>query len=143
MGSRDRKKASDVFRDTNYVFSRKMKFEEAFPEIEDINIEIEEKGYGVYGELSRKSYTKQNMPGEYVDCSNPSCYNGGFSIGQILRDMVGNKQTDAETSKGCQGYEGSPKGRRRYRSCINFFTIRAHIDYKPTPETIAEENKTE
>ena len=132
-------KASDVFRDTHYAFSQKVKFEEAFPDIDDITVDVEEKGYGVYGESNKRRYTRQYLPGEYVDCSNPSCYNGGFSIGQVLRDMVKNKQTDAEMSQICQGYEGSPKGKRRYRSCINSFTIKAHIVYKSPPEMSAEE----
>ena len=43
MRHRDQRvKASDVFRETNFVFSKKRPFEEAFPEIEDIVIEVEE-----------------------------------------------------------------------------------------------------
>lgn len=44
--------------------------------------------------------------------------------------MVSKKQTDLETVAICQGYEGSPKGKRRYRSCINSFKVKVHITYK-------------
>ncbi|HPW98276.1 MAG TPA: hypothetical protein PK218_06940 [Flavobacterium sp.] len=131
MSKRDeRQKASDVFRESNFVFSKKVGFDVAFPQIEDLTVEVEESRHGV-GDWNRKStYKKQNFPGEYINCSNSLCYNGGFSIGSILREMVRNKQTELETSKLCQGNEGSPKGRRIYRKCMNFFKIKVSIKYK-------------
>ena len=124
-----------MFRESEFVFSKKASFEEAFPEIEDLTVEVEETGHGV-GEWNRKRiYRKQYLPGEYIDCSNPLCYNGGFSIGSILREMVKKKQTELETSKLCQGHEGSPKGRRIYRKCMNFFKVKVSIKYnKPNEE---------
>jgi hypothetical protein len=44
--------------------------------------------------------------------------------------MVRNKKNDYEISRTCQGYEGSPKGKKRYRLCVNFFKIKVHINYK-------------
>ncbi len=44
--------------------------------------------------------------------------------------MIRNKQAELETYKMCQGYEGSPKGRRRYRSYVNSFDIKVTIKYK-------------
>ena len=120
-------KASDVFRDANYVFSKKVAFKEAFPEIKSVIVEIEE-GYGIHKPHKRR-YTQDNI-GEYIDCSNSICYNGGFSLGSILCKMVREKQNDLETFEICQGYEGSPKGQKRYRSCINSFDIKIHIEYE-------------
>lgn len=138
MGNRrDRMKASEVFTNTNYIFSQKVPFEEAFPQIEDVKVEIEEGGHGIYSEFRNRFRTKGSL-GEYIDCSNPLCYNGGFSIGEILREMVRAKQSDLETSKLCQGYEGSPKGRRRYRRCMNFFKIKVQIKFKETDKNIEE-----
>lgn len=128
--SDDRQKASDVFRESNFLFGRKVGFDEAFPQIEDLIVEVEESGRGI-DEWNRKSmYRKEYFPGEYVDCSNSLCYNGGFSIGSILREMVSKKQTELQTSRHCQGHEGSPKGKRIYRKCTNHFTIRVSITYK-------------
>ena len=126
----DRLKASDVFRETNYIFAKKVSFDEAFPEIEDLTVEVEEFGHGISGWGQKFIYRKQNFPGECINCSNPLCYNGGFSIGSILREMARNKQTELETEKMCQGYEGSPKGRKRYRDCSNSFKIKISIKYK-------------
>lgn len=126
----DRKKASDVFNESNYVFAKKVGFDEAFSQIEDIRVEVAESGRDVE-EWNRDSiYTKQHFPGEFINCSNSFCYNGGFSIGSILREMVSKKQTELETRKGCQGNEGSPKGRRIYRKCLNSFKIKVSIKYK-------------
>jgi hypothetical protein len=109
-----RKKASDIFNETNFVFSQKVPFNQAFPEIEDIKIAVKEKGYGVTPGLGTHIYLSGR---EYSDCSNPACYNGGISLGSIIRTMVQDKETHIEKSCFCQGYEGSPKGRRRYQCC--------------------------
>lgn len=124
---KERKKVQDVFNKTEFVFSTKTTFEKAFPQIKDISVVVTESGVGVYGnDLSY--YNKQHL-GEYIKCSNSLCYNGGFSIGHIIRDMVHNKEVDKESSKLCQGNEGSPKGRRIYRKCLNIFKYKIHIDY--------------
>lgn len=130
MTRRDRMKASDIFRESNYVFSKKVPFGEAFPEIKNFRIEVTTLSEGSQFVNYTSVYTKENKPGEYIDCKNPVCYNGGFSIGQILREMVGEKQTHYEGSAHCQGYEGSPKGRRRYRSCLSNWKIKIDIEYK-------------
>jgi len=131
----DRMKASDVLRETEYVFSRKVPFEQAFPEIKSFRAEVQTLSEGSRHVNYISVYTMDNKPGEYIDCRNPLCYNGGFSIGQILRDMVSKRQTHYEGSALCQGYEGSPKGRRHYRSCLSFWKIKVDIEYKePPPE---------
>ena len=132
MSKRDeRQKASDVFNEADFVFGRKVSFDEAFPQIEDVVVEVKESGHGIRRD-NRRVYRKPYL-GEYIDCSNPICYNGGFSIGAILREMVRNRQAELETSKICQGYEGSPKGKRKYRDCVNFFKIKVSVKYKETP----------
>jgi hypothetical protein len=130
MGREDRKKASDVFKEANFVFSKKVSFAEAFPQIEDLVIEVEESGRDVWHGSSKSTYRMDHLPGEYINCSNSLCYNGGFSIGSILREMVRNKQTEIETGKMCQGNEGSPKGRKIYRKCLNMFKIKVSLTYK-------------
>ena len=128
---KDRKKASDIFRESNLVFAKKSPFKEAYPEIDDLTIEVNKTSHHNYTESPLKHhFSIENPPGEYIDCDNPLCYNGGFSIGSVLRRMVSNKETQKEGSGSCQGYEGSPKGRRRYRSCLSVFRYKANIKYK-------------
>jgi hypothetical protein len=123
MTSKDiRKKAQDIFNESEFVFSRKVGFDEAFPEIDDITVEVTEDGHGVYKDINKRIYSKGSI-GEFINCSNPLCYNGGFSIGSIIREMIRNNETLKEVSELCRGNEASPKGKRIYRKCVNFFHI--------------------
>jgi len=127
---RRRKKASDLWKEREPVFGEKVTFKKAFPEIKSIRVEVEERGYtGRYDdEPFFRAYDESSLS-EYIDCSNPLCYGGGFSIGRIIRDMVGEKKTHNETIEVCQGYEGSPKGRVEHRPCINSFNVVVDIEY--------------
>ena len=52
--SRDRReKASDVFRNTDFLFSEKASFSVAFPEIKMIAVEVDESSAGVGGTTRR------------------------------------------------------------------------------------------
>ena len=132
-----RKKAQDVFNDTNFTFSKKTTFENAFPEIEKISVEVNERGKGVYSGFGASHFGKGNV-GEYINCKNPKCYNGGFNIGEVIRSLYFRKETEAEGSAECQGREGTPKGRRLYDYCENRFTYKVKIEYKPKDENDSE-----
>lgn len=61
---KDRKKASDIFRETNYVFAEKGTFKEAFPEIVDITIEVIKTSYHDYTDGPIKQhFSIKNPPG--------------------------------------------------------------------------------
>ena len=125
-------KASDVFREADFIFGKKGTFEEAFPQITDVTVEVTEEGKGFDGrDLTerRRVYSKSDPPGEYADCSNSFCYNGGVGIGSILRTMVYARETHHEDTHFCQGQEGSPKGRRRYGPCFNHFKVKITLLY--------------
>ena len=134
-----RQKASDVFRDANLVFASKTNnFSEAFPKIKDFEIKVTEVGRGTSYSIGDRektaTYNMNHAPGEYIDCSNSLCYNGGFSIGNILRNMQHDNQEEYEEEFiFCRGYEGSPKGRRRYGPCSNYFNVKAKVTYHPDP----------
>ncbi|OQB79347.1 MAG: hypothetical protein BWX88_04882 [Planctomycetes bacterium ADurb.Bin126] len=132
-----RMKASDIFNQSNFVFAEKVSFAQAFPEIDSIRVTVTEDGYGVTAGYNTRTYSTSSI-GEYVNCSNSLCYNGGFDLGSIIRQIVRERRTHAEEHRACQGYEGSPKGRRRYRSCINSFEIVVDITYKEA----AQKNET-
>ena len=123
MSKSDRQKASDVFANLSSVFSKKSTFEEAFPDIDSVNVHVMESTY----EGNKTAFWGG---GEYADCSNPLCYGGGISVGELLRSMVRERQTEGALRKMCRGYEGSPKGQRRYRSCVHVFEVVARVTYK-------------
>lgn len=124
----DRPKASEIFRESVFAFSRKVEFSDAFPDIEDVVVEVQEIGYMAKNK-EKYTYRKNNFS-EYVDCSNPPCYSGGVAVGAILREMVRNRETEIETITKCKGFEGSAKGKVKYRDCINAFKIKVSINYK-------------
>lgn len=134
MTKKGHKKASDVFREADYVFG-KASFKKAFPQIKSAKVTVEETGnlgLGLYSPPSRVNRYDETNLGEFIDCSNPLCHNGGFSICQILRDIVQEKKTHSETLESCQGFEGSPKFRKSQRSCLNHFKVTVDVEYSPT-----------
>lgn len=140
MSRDDRQKASDVFRESNPLLGKTSSFSEAFPEIETLGVEVTEKGddvRGLRGERGERTYhfTHERPPGEYVDCSNDICYNGGFRIASHLRHMTRQRETEGEFSATCQGYEGSPKGQKKYGPCMHHFEAEIEITYKDDADT--------
>lgn len=132
-----RKKAQDIFAESELIFASKTSsFDKACPEIENISVEVEEKGKGSdYRTLGRDNvrrmqYGKNTFPGEYINCSNYLCYGGGVHIGQIVRSMVWEKNTQYDKSLRCRGYEGSPKGRKKYGPCFTRFRVRITLSLK-------------
>ena len=128
MSRKKHLKASDVYKETKPAFTRRGTFEEVFPNIKEVSVIVEQAKYGRDSPVSRQ-YSKNDLS-EYIDCTNPVCYNGGISIGNILRKMVNERQTHFEGGQLCQGYEGSPKGRRKYNKCPVYFKIDINIKYK-------------
>src|ERR1700690_402818 len=46
---------------------------------------------------------------EHVDSNNPACYNGGISLGDLLREMVHGRQEEFIGTSFCTGQEGDPE----------------------------------
>lgn len=97
--------------------------------IEDISVKTIEKGYGVYERTNQCNFGKTNL-GEYINCSNSICKRDGFQIGQEIRDMVSKGDTERKEMLVCIGDEGSPKGRKIGRRCINHINTEIKIKYK-------------
>ncbi len=145
MARESRKKPPDTSPETNDLFSNKVSFNEAISETEDIFIEAKEfesslrkpeydieweKAMGSYSSYPRvHRYSKNHLPGENINCSNALCFNGGFSIASIVKTMISKKETFKEGKEHCKGYEGSPKGKRKYRDCTHQFEYKVTIKY--------------
>lgn len=123
-----RPKAQDVFNESSSpLWGQKTTFAEAFPEVESCLVEVHESGQDIT-EWNKERIEKN--PGEYINCSNRICYNGGFNIGRKIAELVKKKDTFGEGLAVCQGQEASPQGRRVYRKCMNFFKYKITIKYK-------------
>jgi hypothetical protein len=129
--------ASDVFNATHPVFGKKASFADTFPTIEELHVDVLESGSGVRPGFHRRGYDSASAK-EFVNCSNSHCFNGGFNLGDILREVVKSGNTTSETDHYCQGYEGSPKGKKFYQTCDHSFRVKISARYKATQPSASE-----
>ncbi len=130
MARDDREKLSNRISKGGYVFGHRIaSFAEAFPTIASLQLEVADKQMG--DQEARRHVITERAFRSIIDCSNPLCYGGGVDVGPIIHELVAQGKTDDERSVMCRGYEGSPKGRKKYRSCMHIFRIRTHIEYLP------------
>ena len=104
-------------------------FEEAFPTVEDLQLEVQQKMTGDAGG-SAITFDRSTVR-SFVACRNPVCVRGGVDIGAMIQEMARKRETQRKFSELCKGNEGSPKGRKIYRKCLNHFTVAIFIRYKP------------
>ena len=67
---------------------------------------------------------------EYVDCNNPSCFEGGISLGNVLREMVAGRQEEFIGTSFCTGQEGDPEEPGLHPSCATRFEIEAVLRFR-------------
>jgi hypothetical protein len=93
---------------------------------------IEDWGYSNDSKSQRTLvFTPSHPPGEFVNCNNPECYNGGVSIQNILTYfMIPGRQTEYSERLRCQGYEGTPKGRKNRGPCDRSFDVKVTVTYR-------------
>jgi hypothetical protein len=118
----------EVFEERNFIFGCKHFFDDVFPEVDSILVTVCETGRGVNDGANRRSYNRNNL-GEFIDCSNPDCYNGGFSLDLIIGWMVDKRESHRDLHELCQGYERTPEENLFYRRCTNSFRISVDIQY--------------
>jgi hypothetical protein len=124
---------------TNRVFVQLTTFDKALPALEDVIIEYSEGStVGRVRDGSYRSRTSVRNSGGQLRCSNPACRRGGYELDFDIHDMVRNKLVSKRFVKHCPGDEGSPKGRRPGRTCLNSMDGRITLIYKPelVPERI-------
>jgi hypothetical protein len=107
------------------VFGREVTFDEAFPEIENVEARVE--GFRPEWKLYFNK-KRSNPPGEYVKCHNPLCQGEGFWIGGILRDMISKREAQRMGTTPCGGRERLSRG--HFRPCLNSFKYEIMIEYK-------------
>jgi hypothetical protein len=100
------------------------------PNVKEITVEVDEYGYGTKHYLSAPTRRVYHQIIERVDCSNPQCFGGGILIGSFVQGMIREQRAEGEISDLCRGYEGSAKGRRKTRKCINTFNIKVRLSFE-------------
>ncbi len=64
--------------------SKSINLEKDFPQIEDINVFIEEKPSLGSPEKNISHYTEKNLPHGFIRCENPLCNQGGVALGRCI-----------------------------------------------------------
>lgn len=130
MTMRPRQKLSDVEAGRHYLFrGPPTTFEKSFPMVASLRVEI--RAERIWGAAEHPTlYTERTVP-PLINCGNPRCYGGGLNLERVLRwDVVERRKTEYEAQLSCEGYEGSPKGRRRTGSCDTTYRLAVAVTYK-------------
>jgi hypothetical protein len=107
-------------------------FERVFPVVRDIEVEVEQMGRP--WRTTRNVWKGPHWPERHVNCQNRLCVRGGFALWEVLGRMISQRKAEDEGERLCQGYEGSPGGRRKYGVCPNIFKYKIRIEYRETPD---------
>lgn len=122
-------KLSDVYAQPGPFSGQPTTFAALYPSIEAIRVEIDLDGVGSYGGGHKFVLDKTTMRPVF-DCPNTSCTRGGIRLDTHISSMVSAGETSKEVNLKCEGYEGSPKGKKFYRTCLNWFKVKISIQYK-------------
>lgn len=75
--------------------------------------------------------TRVDAVRERIPCHNPLCEAGGFSLGDLLRDLVGSRQTDFIGTSFCTGQEQLHPEVEEFRSCRTRYEVHAALQFRP------------
>jgi len=94
-------------------------FERVFPEIDAVEVVIEETGPGNEG-LGLRVLKRRSIR-EMINCSNPNCLGKGFALGKVLRELVQKHHTEWSGKLSCTSREESGA------ACLNRFVVQIKI----------------
>src|SRR5262245_14255675 len=67
---------------------------------------------------------------EHMDCHNLDCHEGGFSLGDVLRELARSRQEEFIGTNFCTGQEGDPEEPGPHPSCATRFEIEATLRFR-------------
>ncbi len=67
---------------------------------------------------------------EYVECNNPNCFNGGFSLGNLLREMLLGRQEEFIGTSFCTGQLGTPEEPGPHPSCPTRYDVEIRLHFR-------------
>jgi hypothetical protein len=119
---------------SNRVFMKLGKFEEAFPELEDVTVEFVEKDFLL---KARSGTWHLHGQGGVMPCGNPSCRRGGYELDRDIREMLRMGVLQKHIELHCRGDEGSPKGRKVGRRCERSIEATVTVRFKDIKDEFA------
>jgi hypothetical protein len=111
------------------LFGQTIPFTQAFPMVANLKTTVWIRPHGRLEENpQQRDFGLRSPPGEHIRCPNTECTNGGWCIGDILRDMIAKRETHRTAEGSCNGMwrtNGS-----KYRKCLTHFTAEIELGYK-------------
>jgi len=96
--------------------------------LDGIQVQIEEKGKRASPYLML--WHQKEMIREMIPCSNALCFDGGFSLGDLLRELVNNQQHNFIGTNFCRGREGDPERGGPRPSCETRFLVEVKLSFR-------------
>ena len=67
---------------------------------------------------------------ESVPCHNPLCNNGGLALGELLRELIRDRQTDYLGTNYCRGQEGDLEVPESLKSCQTRYEVQVTLRFR-------------
>ena len=97
---------------------------EVYPQIQHISMEVEREG-----ERGARRYDDDSISDWMFICDNQKCTNPGITMESLLHQMIEERKTHDNFYRPCDGFEPSPKWRRK-KPCDQVFRITVDIEFK-------------
>jgi hypothetical protein len=93
-----------------------------------LDMRIEEKGRQanpIEVRINRRDSVRENIP-----CRNPLCNGGGLALGNLLRELVRDRQAEYVGANFCTGQEGDLEKPETLKSCTTRFEVQAELRFR-------------
>jgi hypothetical protein len=118
------------------LFGQSLPFAQAFPMVAGLEATVWIRPFGSTEQNPQeRHFGLRNPPGEHVLCPKKGCTNGGWCLGDVMRDMIAKRETHRQVEGKCNGkqFVVGPK----YRDCGTHFTAEIDLAYKPEAAKVA------
>jgi len=96
--------------------------------LDGIDVQISEKGKDA--SPYRIQWHQKEMIREVISCGNRICFDGGFSLGDLLRELVLNRQDNFIGTNFCRGREGDPELGGPRPSCATRYDVEVKLSFR-------------
>lgn len=90
-------------------------------------VEVAERCDGALLNGPVRRYEFEQLPDFHVQCSGPDCRRGGVAVAPIIREMLGDHETERLLMEMCPGRVPLPDRKTVFVKCQSMFFIRLHF----------------